>query len=119
MEKTDDKNIHNLNKCIDELIIPTDILNNYAETIHKIKRLCNEPLNLAIVGEFSTGKSSFINVLLGLDGLLPTSILPKTATITKLKYDEKFSVEIVENKDGNIIIEKSDDKEILKKYQNA
>ena len=37
----------------------------------------------------------------------------KTATITKLKYSENFSVEIVENKDGNTIIEKSDDFEFF------
>lgn len=115
MKKTDNKDIHNLNECLNRLEIP-----NFAkQNLDKIQKLCNEPLNLAVVGEFNAGKSSFINMLLGLDGLLPTSILPKTATITKLKYSENFSVEIVENKDGNTIIEKSDDFETLKKYQNA
>lgn len=115
MKKTDNKDIHNLSECLNRLEIPI-----FAEkNLEKIQRLCNEPLNLAVVGEFNAGKSSFINILLSLDGLLPTSILPKTATITKLKYSENFSVEIVENKDGNTIIEKSDDFETLKKYQNA
>ncbi len=115
MKKTDNKDIHNLNECLNRLEIP-----NFAkQNLDKIQKLCNEPLNLAVVGEFNAGKSSFINMLLGLYGLLPTSILPKTATITKLKYSENFSVEIVENKDGNTIIEKSDDFETLKKYQNA
>lgn len=115
MKKTDNKDIHNLSECLNRLVIPTFAKQN----VDKIQKLCNEPLNLAVVGEFNAGKSSFINMLLGLNGLLPTSILPKTATITKLKYSEDFGVEIVKNKDGNIIIEKSDDLETLKKYQNA
>ena len=58
---------------------------------------------VAIVGEYSTGKSSLINVLLGLltergkktEGTLPTSIVATTAVITKLVYSETLSVEIV------------------------
>lgn len=38
---------------------------------------------LAIIGEFSRGKSTFINHLLGRD-LLPTGVLPTTATLTSI-----------------------------------
>jgi GTP-binding protein EngB required for normal cell division len=41
---------------------------------------------LAVVGEFSRGKSSLINALLGRPGLLPTAIEPSTAAVTALSY---------------------------------
>jgi GTPase Era involved in 16S rRNA processing len=44
---------------------------------------------LAVVGEFSSGKSYLINTLLGKPGLLATDINPSTATITELEYGEQ------------------------------
>jgi len=41
---------------------------------------------LAVVGEFSSGKSFLLNALLGKFGLLATDINPATATITELEY---------------------------------
>ncbi|HET7813877.1 MAG TPA: dynamin family protein [Candidatus Baltobacteraceae bacterium] len=41
---------------------------------------------LAVVGEFSSGKSFLLNALLGKFGLLATDINPSTATITELEY---------------------------------
>ncbi len=41
---------------------------------------------LAVVGEFSSGKSFLLNALLGKFDLLATNINPSTATITQLEY---------------------------------
>ena len=49
-------------------------------------KLENNVFVLAVVGEFSRGKSSLINALLDRPGLLPTSIEPTTASITVLSY---------------------------------
>jgi len=49
-------------------------------------KLDNNVFVLAVVGEFSRGKSSLINALLDRPGLLPTSIEPTTAAITILSY---------------------------------
>ncbi len=61
-------------------------------------RLENAPFVLAVVGEFSSGKSFLLNALLGkigfeeragssrIVGLLATDINPSTATITELRY---------------------------------
>lgn len=57
-------------------------------------RLVEEPLSIAVMGEFNAGKSSFINALLGKEKFLPVSVIPKTATISILKYGEEESVEI-------------------------
>jgi len=43
-------------------------------------RLGHEKLNILVVGEFSRGKSTFINALIGL-AVLPSKVNPTTATI--------------------------------------
>jgi len=51
-----------------------------------------KPLNIAVVGNFSTGKSTFINSLLG-EELLGMQIEPSTAKITHLRFGEKFKIQ--------------------------
>ncbi len=45
----------------------------------------DQPLLVAVMGEFSSGKSSFVNAFIGAD-VAPTGITPTTATINMLKY---------------------------------
>ena len=52
------------------------------------KQLANEKFHLVVVGEFSRGKSTFVNAMLG-RRLLPSSKKPTTAIITKIIYNEK------------------------------
>ena len=54
---------------------------------------------VVVLGEFKRGKSSFVNALLG-KGLLPTDVLPETATINMLLYNESPALEVV-YKDGH------------------
>lgn len=62
--------------------------------INKIqKRRSDSNLYLAVIGEFSSGKSTFINALLR-DDLLKTSVLPTTAAATKLRYGSCIEVEV-------------------------
>lgn len=70
------------------------------EEIGKIKEVYNSPLLVCVLGEWSSGKSSFINALLGED-LLATTDIETTATITRLQYSEHefFKVHF---KDGKI-----------------
>jgi len=56
-------------------------------------RLQNDRLKILIVGEFSRGKSTFINTLLGLP-LLPSKVNPTTATINIIRNGEKPSIKI-------------------------
>jgi tRNA U34 5-carboxymethylaminomethyl modifying GTPase MnmE/TrmE len=51
-------------------------------------RLARGKFVLAVVGEFSSGKSFLLNALLGKFGLLATDINPSTATITELEHGE-------------------------------
>src|SRR5690554_3101793 len=59
----------------------------------KIKEvnLGDRVLQVGVVGSFSTGKSSFINSLLG-EELLGVKIMPATAKITKLVYGAQFRI---------------------------
>ena len=45
----------------------------------------NPPIDVAILGQFKAGKSSFINSLLG-KPILPTGVVPVTTVITRLQY---------------------------------
>ncbi|MGN0456278.1 MAG: dynamin family protein [Acutalibacteraceae bacterium] len=57
--------------------------------VKKIKReLERKKFTVAVVGEFSKGKSTFINKLLGRE-FLPTGNLPTTAILTKIRYNPK------------------------------
>lgn len=51
-------------------------------------RLADERFNLVIIGEFSRGKSTFINALLGTN-ILPASANPTTNIISKIVYGEQ------------------------------
>lgn len=61
-------------------------------------RLNDEKFNLVVVGEFSRGKSTFVNALLG-RRMLPVSKSPTTAVISKIIYGET-SAYIVHYKSG-------------------
>jgi GTP-binding protein EngB required for normal cell division len=56
-----------------------------------LARLAEDRFNLAIVGQFSRGKSSIMNALLGAEKL-PTGILPLTSVITTVTYGETEKV---------------------------
>lgn len=62
--------------------------------------LGNQPLNCAIIGEFSAGKSSLINALVGRDDFLPVNLTETTALISKLEYAPFPRVEL-EMRDGS------------------
>lgn len=49
---------------------------------------------VAVIGEFKRGKSSLINALLG-SNILPTDILPATATVTRVVYSTQTKIEVV------------------------
>ncbi len=61
--------------------------------------IANDFYTAVVLGEFKRGKSTFINALLG-ENLLPSDILPETATINALIYSEKPQLAVVMN-DGS------------------
>lgn len=73
---------HNLldKKCVQML----DTLENTADS----------PLKIAVIGQFSSGKSTFLNALLG-EELLPSGIIPITSKICEISYGRHLSLEIL------------------------
>lgn len=67
------------------------------ETKDKIHNLANDIstriYRVAVIGEFKRGKSSLINALIG-SKVLPTDILPMTASVTRVKYGENKKITV-------------------------
>ena len=52
-----------------------------------VKRLCEKNFRIAVIGEFSSGKSTFLNALIGKD-ILKHGRLETTATITECELPD-------------------------------
>ena len=57
-----------------------------------IEKQNDKLLNISVIGEFSTGKSSFINALVGYELLAVNVIQGTTVAITIIEYSEEFSI---------------------------
>jgi predicted GTPase len=53
-----------------------------------LARLVEDRFNLAVLGQFSRGKSTLMNALMGMDRL-PTGVLPHTSVVTTVSYGDK------------------------------
>lgn len=60
----------------------------------------NPPIDIAVLGQFKAGKSSFLNSLLG-QNVLPVGVIPVTTAITRLQYGEKEQI-TVRHFDGTV-----------------
>ena len=82
---------------IDELLKKQYVKNN-SQIFFKLNELKADIqknfYNVVVVGEFNRGKSTFINALLG-KSLLPTDILPETATINAIIFNEEPKLSIM------------------------
>lgn len=66
------------------------------ELIQKLDSLhvrAKEPMRVAITGQFSSGKSTFLNALLS-KNILPTGITPVTSKVNYIKYGDDLKIKI-------------------------
>ena len=88
-----DNYIEQLNNIKKELIIANDICKNIklkscSDRINNcINTISNDRFNLVVVGNFSRGKSTFVDALMGRK-ILPVSKKPTTAIISKITYSD-------------------------------
>lgn len=68
------------------------------ETFRILEKVQSQRFRLAVVGEFSQGKSTFLNALLG-EEVQPARAIPCSGTITVLKYGDRERV-VCRYKDG-------------------
>ena len=69
-----------------------DTLQSYQSIMQNVY----SPLKVLVAGEFKTGKSTFINALLGRE-LLKTEVIPSTALITYICYGDREGVSVLFN----------------------
>ena len=67
-------------------------------TFDKLLAQLDSPLKVAVIGQFSSGKSTFLNALLG-EKILPSGIIPLTSKVCEIGYGENLHLEIF-YKDG-------------------
>jgi len=75
---------------LNEKFLPSDQLK---ALFNKLLRRSNYPMEVAIVGQFSSGKSTFLNALLSKD-VLPTGITPVTSKVNFINYGEEYKLKV-------------------------
>lgn len=73
-------------------------------TRNLLARLAEDEFQLAVVGQFSRGKSTLMNAILG-QPYLPTGALPMTSVLTRVRYGSRPRV-LVQRKGSSLPIEK-------------
>lgn len=61
--------------------------------LQSLTKNLQEPMKVAIIGQFSSGKSTFLNALLG-QSILPSGITPITAKVCHIVYGADYALEI-------------------------
>lgn len=64
-------------------------------------KLTSHKFSVGIMGEFRRGKSTVINALLGKE-IMPSDVLPTTATMNRVTYDLQPHAQVIKN-DGSVI----------------
>ena len=77
-------------KLMDEKFHPSFQLKSILD---KQLRRARYPMEVAITGQFSSGKSTFLNALLS-KNILPTGITPVTSKVNFLNYGEEYKLKI-------------------------
>ena len=80
---------------LDEKMSPSEDLVSKLTSLHVRAK---EPMKVAITGQFSSGKSTFLNALLS-KNILPTGITPVTSKVNYIKYGDELKIKI-NYKDG-------------------
>ena len=77
-------------KLLDERFLPSRQLE---QLLDKQIRRARYPMEVAITGQFSAGKSTFLNALLSRN-ILPTGITPVTSKVNFINYGEEYKLKI-------------------------
>lgn len=95
--------------------LDADVAARLNEKVVRLEQKHDDPfLNLSVIGEFSTGKSTFINALLRRDGFLESSSLQgTTTTATIIENSDKYAL-VLEDNEGNKKEEEYNDCDELK-----
>jgi len=79
-----------IDKLLDEKFQPSLQLK---AVLNKLIRKARYPMEVAITGQFSAGKSTFLNALLSRN-ILPTGITPVTSKVNFINYGDEYKLKI-------------------------
>ncbi|MGD0232467.1 MAG: dynamin family protein [Syntrophorhabdales bacterium] len=74
-------------------------------------------IDVAILGQFKAGKSSFINSLIGQD-ILPVGVIPVTTVITRLHYEEKSGAMVTRFDGGRVDVPVDEVEQFISEEKN-
>lgn len=103
---------------VQRLMLANAELAQYGPAVLRIQSDFDRPLLVAVMGEFNTGKSTFVNALIG-EQVAPMGITPTTATINVLKYGEQQRARVLWRDDREEIIAWEDVGSFLRKLTDA
>jgi tetratricopeptide (TPR) repeat protein/GTPase SAR1 family protein len=86
--------IADLAKFVEKLVESRRELGHLVGEVARAAANLDQPLLVTVMGEFSSGKSSFVNAFIGAD-VAPTGITPTTATINVVRYGRERGGRIV------------------------
>ena len=79
---------------VHQLLLAQPDLGPLATEVTRIQAVFDRPLMVLVMGEFNSGKSTFVNALIG-EKVAPMGVTPTTATINILKYGERRGARVV------------------------
>lgn len=86
--------IADLAKFVERIVETRRELGHFVGDVSRAAANLDQPLLVTVMGEFSSGKSSFVNAFIGAD-VAPTGITPTTATINVVRYGRERGGRIV------------------------
>ncbi len=109
--------LNTLNAAITTSFLPEEKQAVLLKQLDRIrKRIDDDKIYLGLVGEFSTGKSTLINSLIGENLFVTNALQGTTTTITKLEYGSRANLKI-EYTTGETLLYSRDKRSILKRYR--
>ncbi|MCC6751597.1 MAG: dynamin family protein [Deltaproteobacteria bacterium] len=89
-----EESLHPVLRRVERLLAARPALSALAAQTARLSQEVDLPLLLAVMGEFNSGKSTFVNALIGRE-VAPMGVTPTTATINVLKYGREPGARVV------------------------
>ncbi|HSD86983.1 MAG TPA: dynamin family protein, partial [Kofleriaceae bacterium] len=93
--------IADLAAFLEKIVASKRELGHFVGEVARAAANLDQPLLVTVMGEFSSGKSSFVNAFIGAD-VAPTGITPTTATINVVRYGRERGGRIL-GRDGTTL----------------
>jgi tetratricopeptide (TPR) repeat protein/GTPase SAR1 family protein len=86
--------LYGLLRVAQRQLAATPELGDLAPEAARVLAIVDRPLQLTVMGEFNSGKSTFVNAFVG-EEVAPMGIVPTTATINVLKYGTERGARVI------------------------